>query len=49
VDEFVDPIIEERQRAIADRLGYTIKDHALIIYGECSQSPCPCDKDGEDE
>ncbi|EHQ52410.1 Fur family ferric uptake regulator [Ectothiorhodospira sp. PHS-1] len=41
VDEFVDPIIEERQRAIAGKLGYTIQDHALIIYGECSQGGCP--------
>ncbi|SEP82512.1 Fur family transcriptional regulator, ferric uptake regulator [Ectothiorhodospira magna] len=41
VDEFVDPIIEERQKAIADKLGYTIQDHALIIYGECSQGVCP--------
>ncbi|AHK78553.1 Fur family transcriptional regulator [Ectothiorhodospira haloalkaliphila] len=49
VDEFVDPLIEERQQAIANRLGYTIKDHALIIYGQCSQSSCPCAKDEDEE
>ncbi len=41
VDEFMDNIIEERQKAIADKLGYTIKDHALILYGECSKPDCP--------
>jgi len=35
VDEFVDPTIEERQKAIADKLGYTITDHSLYIYGVC--------------
>ncbi|WP_018234067.1 ferric iron uptake transcriptional regulator [Thioalkalivibrio thiocyanodenitrificans] len=41
VDEFMDDIIEERQKAIADKLGYTIKDHALILYGECNKPDCP--------
>lgn len=35
VEEFVDPIIEERQQAIAAQLGYTITDHALYLYGIC--------------
>jgi Fur family transcriptional regulator, ferric uptake regulator len=41
VDEFMDNIIEDRQKAIADKLGYTIKDHALILYGECNRKDCP--------
>ncbi|OOG28722.1 ferric iron uptake transcriptional regulator [Thioalkalivibrio denitrificans] len=41
VDEFTDNVIEERQKAIAERLGYTIKDHALILYGECNRDDCP--------
>ena len=35
VDEFVDDVIEERQRAIADEAGYEITDHYLNIYGIC--------------
>jgi Fur family ferric uptake transcriptional regulator len=37
VDEFVDPTIEERQKAIADRFGYTMTDHSLYIYGICKE------------
>ena len=35
VDEFVDEVIEERQRAIAQRLDYEMTDHSLYIYGIC--------------
>ena len=41
VEEFVDEVIEERQEAIADRLGYKISDHSLILYGSCSRHDCP--------
>jgi Fur family transcriptional regulator, ferric uptake regulator len=41
VDEFVDSVIEERQKAIAEKLGFTIRDHALILYGECNRKDCP--------
>ena len=41
VDEFMDNIIEDRQKAIAEKHGYTIKDHALILYGECNRKDCP--------
>lgn len=47
VEEFNDPVIEERQNAIATKLGYIIKDHALTIYGQCNQKNCPNrDKNG---
>lgn len=36
VDEFVDEVIEERQRAIAKQHGYTITDHSLHLYGKCA-------------
>lgn len=36
VDEFVDEVIEERQRAIASKAGYEITDHYLNIYGVCA-------------
>lgn len=35
VDEFVDETIEERQKAIAERLGYDMTDHCLYMYGIC--------------
>ena len=36
VTEFVDETIEERQRVIAARNGFTMTDHSLIIHGLCS-------------
>ncbi len=36
VDEFIDEIIEGRQREIADKLGYDITDHSLYLYGICA-------------
>jgi Fur family ferric uptake transcriptional regulator len=41
VEEFVDDVIEKRQQAIAERHGYHITDHSLILYGTCSQHNCP--------
>jgi Fur family ferric uptake transcriptional regulator len=37
VVEFVEEVIEERQRAIAQRHGFTIEDHSLVIYGLCPE------------
>ena len=36
VEEFVDDVIEEHQKAIANKAGFTITDHHLTIYGLCS-------------
>ncbi|MSQ92669.1 MAG: ferric iron uptake transcriptional regulator [Gammaproteobacteria bacterium] len=36
IEEFSDDVIEERQQLIAARLGYTITDHRLTLYGTCS-------------
>lgn len=41
VDEFYDKIIEERQRAIAKKLGFTLRDHTMTLYGECDGKDCP--------
>lgn len=41
VEEFVDSGIEDRQNAVAKRLGYEIRDHSLILYGQCRRNPCP--------
>lgn len=35
VDEFVDEMIEKRQRQIAEEAGYEMTDHSLYIYGIC--------------
>ncbi|BCX89833.1 Fur family transcriptional regulator, ferric uptake regulator [Methylomarinovum tepidoasis] len=35
IDEFTDEEIEARQRRIAERLGYALEDHSLILYGIC--------------
>jgi len=34
--EFVDNLIEERQREIAQQHGFEITDHCLYLYGICS-------------
>ena len=41
VEEFVDNGIEERQHAVAERLGYEIRHHALVMYGHCRKPDCP--------
>jgi Fur family ferric uptake transcriptional regulator len=35
VEEFVDDVIEARQKAIAEKFGYEMTDHALNIFGVC--------------
>lgn len=35
VEEFVDEIIEQRQKMIAERAQFKMTDHALNIYGLC--------------
>ncbi len=35
VDEFMDEVIEDQQKAIAEKAGYKITDHSLYIYGVC--------------
>jgi len=47
VEEFVDADIEERQEAIAARLGFTIGEHSLVIYGRCQRPDCPRRKRAE--
>jgi Fur family ferric uptake transcriptional regulator len=39
VEEFVDPVIEERQIAIAEQFGFSITDHCLYLYGTCNGCP----------
>lgn len=35
VVEFVDPVIEQRQKEIAKEHGWEMTDHSLVIYGIC--------------
>ena len=42
VAEFYDEEIEKRQEAAADKLGFTMQDHSLTIYGQCKE-PCAID------
>jgi Fur family ferric uptake transcriptional regulator len=37
ITEFVDEEIEKRQHAIADKLGFQMKDHSMQIYGVCAE------------
>lgn len=40
VVEFVDNVIERRQREVAERHGFEIADHSLVIYGRCARKSC---------
>ena len=46
VEEFVDEVIEQRQCAVAERSGFTVADHSMILYGRCNRTDCPNLKDG---
>ncbi|MDY6828594.1 MAG: ferric iron uptake transcriptional regulator [Pseudomonadota bacterium] len=35
IEEFSDDVIEKRQEAVAERLGYELTDHSLYLYGIC--------------
>ncbi len=41
VDEFFDEEIERRQKKVAAQRGFTIHDHSLHIYADCTKSACP--------
>lgn len=41
VEEFYDPEIERRQVKIARERGFTIQEHSLQIYADCTKPECP--------
>jgi Fur family ferric uptake transcriptional regulator len=41
VEEFYDTAIEARQEKVATELGFTIRDHSLHIYADCTKKKCP--------
>jgi Fur family ferric uptake transcriptional regulator len=44
VEEFVDAAIETRQSSVAQRLGFRIEEHSLVLYGRCERKNCPSRK-----
>ena len=46
VEEFFDSEIEKRQIKIAKERGFTIHEHALYLYAECTKPRCPHRKSG---
>jgi len=40
VEEFYDPEIEKRQRAVAHSRGFELHDHALSLYAACTKKDC---------
>jgi Fur family ferric uptake transcriptional regulator len=44
VVEFFDDTIERCQEKVAKKAGFTIRDHSLIIYGDCTRANCPDNK-----
>jgi Fur family ferric uptake transcriptional regulator len=41
VEEFYDAAIEKRQIAIAKERGFTIHEHSLHLYADCTKLNCP--------
>jgi Fur family ferric uptake transcriptional regulator len=41
VEEFVDADIEAKQRSIAAKHQFEIRDHSMILYGNCKRKGCP--------
>jgi Fur family ferric uptake transcriptional regulator len=40
VEEFFDPDIEARQRAVAQARGFALHEHALSLYATCTKPAC---------
>ncbi|PXW25041.1 Fur family transcriptional regulator [Paraburkholderia caballeronis] len=36
IDEFSDPLMDARQKAVSDGLGYLLTGHQLVLHGYCS-------------
>jgi len=40
VEEFFDPDIEQRQRAVAQARGFELQEHSLALYATCARTDC---------
>lgn len=47
VEEFYDSEIEKRQTRVAKERGFSIREHSLYIYAECTRKNCPYRRTGE--
>lgn len=47
VEEFFDAEIEKRQHEIAQSRGFSISDHALSLYAQCTKTDCPHRRPGK--
>lgn len=41
VEEFLDEVIEQRQHAVAEKMGFALERHVLTLYGTCTAVDCP--------
>lgn len=41
VEEFFDPEIEQRQRAVTESRGFALQEHSLALYARCTKTSCP--------
>ncbi|MFN4263619.1 MAG: ferric iron uptake transcriptional regulator [Thioalkalivibrionaceae bacterium] len=41
VEEFFDSVIERRQTEVASERGFKLRDHALVLYADCTRARCP--------
>jgi Fur family transcriptional regulator, ferric uptake regulator len=41
VEEFFDAEIEKRQQVVAKAKGFSLQDHALSLYANCTKDKCP--------
>lgn len=41
VEEFCDEEIEQRQKKAAEERGFSINEHSLYIYADCTKQACP--------
>lgn len=41
VEEFYDPEIEARQKAVAEMRGFRLEGHSLALYAQCIKAQCP--------
>jgi Fur family ferric uptake transcriptional regulator len=41
VEEFCDPDIEKRQEKIARERGFSIREHSLYLFADCTKADCP--------
>lgn len=45
IHEFHDKLIENNQYRAAKKMGYELRDHTLILYGNCTKSQCEYRRD----